>query len=66
MVQKNITSKTNKNALFSDSFILIMPVRLQDCMFWMFLYIVATKVVTHFNNNGKGLKVHRQETKNLK
>ena len=32
----------------------------------MFLYLVATKVATHFNDNDKGFKVYRQETKNIK
>ena len=30
----------------------------------MFLYVASTKVITHFNDNDKGLKVYRQETKN--
>ena len=32
----------------------------------MFLYVVGNKVATHFNNDGKGLKVYRQETQKLK
>ena len=32
----------------------------------MFLYVVATKVITHFNDNDIGLKVYRQETKKSK
>ena len=39
---------------------------LQDCLLSMFLYVVATMVVTHVNNNGKGLKVYWQETQKLK
>ena len=31
----------------------------------MFLYVVATKVVTDFNDNDKRLKVYRQETINI-
>ena len=34
-----------------------------DCPLSMFLYVVATKVVTDFNDNDKRLKVYRQETK---
>ena len=33
-----------------------------DCPPSMFLCVVATKVVTHFNDNDKGLKMCRQET----
>ena len=43
-----------------------MYVVLRDCLLSKFLYVVATKVVTHFNNDGKGLKVYRQETQELK
>ena len=32
----------------------------------MFLHIVATNVVTHFNDNDKGLKVYRQAAKKSK
>ena len=62
IVQNNIPSKNLKNSLLYDSFILIMQVVLQYCLLSMFLYVVATKVVTHFSNDGKGLKVYRQET----
>ena len=39
---------------------------LKDCPLSMFLLVFATKVVTHFNDNDKGLKVYRQETKKSK
>ena len=61
-MQKNIQSK-NKNKwsplwpLYSrhvGSF--------ADCSLSMFQYVVATKVVIHFNDNDKKLKVNRQET----
>ena len=39
-----------------------MYVVLQYCPLYMFLYVAATKVVTHFND--KGLTVYRQETQN--
>ena len=55
-----------KNGLLSDSFILNMQVVLHDFLLSMFLYVVPTKVITHFNNNGKGSKVHRQEIQKLK
>ena len=32
----------------------------------MFLCLVAIKVVTHFNNDDKGLKLYRQETQKIK
>ena len=32
----------------------------------MFLYVVATKIVTHFNNNEKELKLYKQGTQKLK
>ena len=43
-----------------------MMVFLLDCLLSMFLYVVAAKAVTHFNNDGKGLKVYRQETQKFK
>ena len=32
----------------------------------MILHVVAAKVATHFNDNDKGLKVYKQETKKSK
>ena len=32
----------------------------------MILYVIATKVATHFNDNDKGFKVYKQETKKSK
>ena len=43
-----------------------MLVVLQDCLLFMFLYVVATKFLTHFNDNNKGVKVYRQETQKQK
>ena len=54
------------NGLLSDHFTLVMSVILQDCPLSMFLYVVATKVITHFNDKYKGLKVYRQDTKKSK
>ena len=54
------------NGLLSDHFTLVMLVILQDCPLSMFLYVVATKVITHFNDKDKGLKVYRQDTKKSK
>ena len=34
---------------------------LQNCLLSIFLYVVATKVVTLFNNDGRGLRVYRQK-----
>ena len=36
-----------------------------DCLVIMFLYVVATKIATLFNDNFKGSKVYRQEAKKL-
>ena len=66
MVQNIIPSKNLKSGLLSDSFILTMQVFLHDCLLSMFLYVFSVKVITNFNNNGKGLKVYRQETQKLK
>ena len=54
------------NGLPSDHFTLIMLVVLQDFLLSLFLYVVATKAITHFIDNDKGLKVYRQETKKSK
>ena len=43
-----------------------MHVILQDCPHSMFLFVVATKIVTHFNDNVTGLKIDTQETKKSK
>ena len=61
-----IQSKNQKNGLLSDPFTFMMQVDLQDCLLSMFLFVVATKVVTHFNDNKKGLKVYRKESEKSK
>ena len=45
---------------------LIMQVVLQDYQLSRFLYVAATKVVTHFNDNDKRWKMYRPETQKLK
>ena len=54
------------NGPFLTPFTLIMLVISQDFPFSMFMYAVATKVISHFNDNDKELKVYRQKTKKSK
>ena len=61
-----IILKVRKIGLLSKPFTLVMLVILQDCLLSMFVNVVATKVITHFNDNGKGLKAYKQETKKSK
>ena len=63
---KELNLKTKIDGLLSDPFTLIILVILQDFPLSMFLHVVTTKVMTYFNDNDKGLKVYRQETKKSK
>ena len=51
------------NGLLSASFTLIMQEVSQDCPLSMLLYVVATKVLTHFNENDVELKTEDQKIK---
>ena len=54
------------NGPLSDPLYLIMLVISQDFSLSMFMYVVATRVISHFNDNDKELKVYRQKTKKSK
>ena len=51
---------------FLTPFTLIMLAIPQDFPLSMFMYAVATKVISYFNDNDKELKVYRQKTKKSK
>ena len=63
---KELNLKTKIDGLLSDPFTLIILVILQDFPLSMFLHVVTTKIMIYFNDNDKGLKVYRQETKKSK
>ena len=59
-----IVQKTNLKIKKWSPLWLLYVISLQDCLLFMFLYVVTTKILTHFSDTG--LKVYRQETQKSK
>ena len=59
IVQNNIQSKIKINDLLFGPIYSRHVGSFADCSLFMFLYVVAAKVVIYFSDNEKGLKVYR-------